>query len=533
MRAWADKKFALTEHADAFVAWFGDSKVVDDAGEPLVVHKGMPKKNWQTGEDIKEIQSPNGPWAGFFSDSQSVADRFSKAYSFTTGGSHVVSGYAKIEKPYIIDAKGGAAKTVQFDTLVDVKGVGLRVKVEPKIEAIIKSGKYDGIIVKNTSDEGTIYVPFKSAQVKSTSNSGAFSRDESHIEKSLALKFNPNHDARGRFASGSGSKINPSVGSATSTAPPAAFIAAVAQSKIDNEGWEERLVAHQAVQERLLKKIDAALEKDDNGTPLTPEQKAAYRSAFVNVTDNMNNHAIEALERHLDDVKFYSSAQSLTDKLVGLERMEPGKVILGAWSGTTDGANGSLHLDGGPGGKHDKFAAQQVYAHEVAHAIDWVPGSVTKIPVHKLKVSADEAEKTILARIDKLPISAQQKEAERANVLWNLGEPDSFTAIGVKTDDLYQLTGHRELHRPGREISRSAKWISAHNQEIDALDAKGAQTFPLSRYATTSASEGFAEFGRLVFTAPREAKRQYPKCWAVWLEHGLVGNSSQKKASAE
>lgn len=353
-------------------------------------------------------------------------------------------------------------------------------------------------------------------------------------EKSLALKFNPHHDARGRFASGSSSKIKPSVGSATSTAPPAAFIAAVAQSKIDNEGWEERLVAHQAVQERLLKKIDAALEKDDNGTPLTPEQKAAYRSAFVNVTDNMNNHAIEALEQHLDDVKFYASAQSLTDKLVGLDRMEPGKVILGAWSGTSDGANGSLHLDGGPGGKHDKFAAQQVYAHEVAHAIDWVPGSVTKIPVHKLKVSADEAEKTILARIDKLPISAQQKEAERANVLWNLGEPDSFAAIGVKTDDLYQLTGHRELHRPGREISRSAKWISAHNQEIDALDARGVQTFPLSKYATTSASEGFAEFGRLVFTAPREAKRQYPKCWAVWLEHGLVGNpAQQKKASAE
>lgn len=350
----------------------------------------------------------------------------------------------------------------------------------------------------------------------------------------VSTKFNPHHDARGRFASGSGSKIKPSVGSATSTTPPAAFIAAVAQSKIDNEGWEERLVAHQAVQERLLKKIDAALEKDDNGTALTPEQKAAYRSAFVNVTDNMNNHAIEALEQHLDDVKFYSSAQSLTDKLVGLDRMEPGKVILGAWSGTTDGANGSLHLDGGPGGKHDKFAAQQVYAHEVAHAIDWVPGSVTKIPVHKLKVSADEAEKTILARIDKLPISAQQKEAERANVLWNLGEPDSFAAIGVKTDDLYQLTGHRELHRPGREISRGAKWINAHNAEIDALDAKGAQTFPLSKYATTSASEGFAEFGRLVFTAPREAKRQYPKCWAVWLEHGLVGNpAQQKKASAE
>lgn len=37
---WASKRFKDPAHAKAFVKWFGDSKVVDDKGEPLVVYHG-------------------------------------------------------------------------------------------------------------------------------------------------------------------------------------------------------------------------------------------------------------------------------------------------------------------------------------------------------------------------------------------------------------------------------------------------------------------------------------------------------------
>ena len=43
VRDWADRKFANPEHAKAFTEWFGDSKVVDQNGEPLVVYHGTDK----------------------------------------------------------------------------------------------------------------------------------------------------------------------------------------------------------------------------------------------------------------------------------------------------------------------------------------------------------------------------------------------------------------------------------------------------------------------------------------------------------
>lgn len=377
-------------------------------------------------------------------------------------------------------------------------------------------------------------------------------------EKSLRLKFNPHHDALGRFASGGsgasgGTSVKPmtsggaSGSTAAATDPPASQPAAsnadkIAQSLADNEGWEERLVAHEALTKLVMAKVDEALENNDpiSDKQLNAVQKSTYRTAFIGVTDNMNNHALAKLQEHLEGVQFYGSAQSVTQRIAGPTRAkemeQEGKTIMGAWAGNRENPSGTLHLDGGVGGQSHQDAIKHVYAHEIAHAIDWIPASSSKEPIYKLKVSADEAEKTILDRIDKLPLSDRRREVERANVLWNLGEPHSFDALGVKTDDLYHVTGHRELHRPGREISATAKWIDAHSSEINkhTLDSKGEKIFPLSKYATTSASEGFAEFGRLVFTAPRQAKADYPKCWAIWLQHGLVGTpKQQQKASAE
>ena len=40
VKAWAERKFSDPEHAKAFAEWFGDSKVVDEKGEPLTVYHG-------------------------------------------------------------------------------------------------------------------------------------------------------------------------------------------------------------------------------------------------------------------------------------------------------------------------------------------------------------------------------------------------------------------------------------------------------------------------------------------------------------
>lgn len=183
VKAWAEKKFSDPEHAKAFTEWFGDSKVVDENGEPLLIHKGMPRKDWKTGSDIDAVESTNGPWAGFFSDDKAVADKFAKSFMFT-GDTQVVTGYASIRQPYVIDAGGKPASSVQFDAVVDGPR-GPRVAVSPRIKEVIDSGRYDGIIIRNTSDEGNVFVPLRPESVKSSGNVGTFDPKSKNFNRSL------------------------------------------------------------------------------------------------------------------------------------------------------------------------------------------------------------------------------------------------------------------------------------------------------------------------------------------------------------
>lgn len=66
-------------------------------------------------------------------------------------------------------------------------------------------------------------------------------------------------------------------------------------------------------------------------------------------------------------------------------------------------------------------------------------------------------------------------------------------------------------------LSRSAAWQEAYRAEIDRPDN------PLSQYARTSPQEGFAEFGRLLWSdRQEEAQRLFPRCYAFWKKGGLV-----------
>jgi hypothetical protein len=171
---------ASQEQTPEFKNWFGDSVVVSDAGRPLVVYKGMPHLDWRTDKPISEIQSTNGPWAGFFTDAPSVAARFAQAFGRTN--TFVVPVYLSIEKPYVIDAAGAKARDFQFDNLDPAKR-------NKDILSAISSGKYDGVIIRNTDDEGTIFVALKPEQVKSAiANNGDF---DPHNPNMLFSTFGP------------------------------------------------------------------------------------------------------------------------------------------------------------------------------------------------------------------------------------------------------------------------------------------------------------------------------------------------------
>ena len=146
-----------------FLNWFGDSKVVDVDNNPLVVHKGY----WpydERGKEITKIQRQSefpsfnkgerGVFlAGFFSDDMKVSKKF--AYRRE---SVIKSFYLKIETPFIIDMKLGFSGHAQFGE----SGIPFR--------DAIRSGHYDGVFILNTKDEGNVYVPLKSNQIKSVEN---------------------------------------------------------------------------------------------------------------------------------------------------------------------------------------------------------------------------------------------------------------------------------------------------------------------------------------------------------------------------
>lgn len=157
---------------DAFKAWFGNSAVVDESGKPLVVYKGGPTHAWRDGSEITSFDSPNGPWAGFFTSSRETASRFADAqWQMTQNGGQpagVFPVFISIQKPLEIDAKGRPAREFQIDASV-VGG-----KDSPLREQFL-SGDYDGLIVRNTADEGDLFVPRRPEQIKSaTGNRGTF-----------------------------------------------------------------------------------------------------------------------------------------------------------------------------------------------------------------------------------------------------------------------------------------------------------------------------------------------------------------------
>lgn len=125
-----------------FWNWFGDSKVVDDKGRPLVVYHGTDAEF-----DTFDIEkSKNGVYGkGFYF---AYDERIPKGH-----GDIVMPVYLKIENPFMASGR----TTVK------------------EIRDNLKSEKYDGFL---SSDE--VYVK-KNTQIKSTQNRGTFSKDTGNI----------------------------------------------------------------------------------------------------------------------------------------------------------------------------------------------------------------------------------------------------------------------------------------------------------------------------------------------------------------
>jgi len=149
----------------AFKQWFGDSKVVDAQGEPLVVYHG----SVHGGFDVATTRS------AFFTDRAGTANGYADPEAYTPGENPVVQpSYLRILNPLVVDAKGEQWMRIPYE--------GDRVTTDYLARRAKQLG-HDGVIIKNVDDDiletvepGTVYITLgKKAQIKSaTGNTGAF-----------------------------------------------------------------------------------------------------------------------------------------------------------------------------------------------------------------------------------------------------------------------------------------------------------------------------------------------------------------------
>ena len=158
----------VTQTAE-FKAWFGNSKVVDPAGKPLIVYHG-------TNEDFTTFRpSARSKEPGiFFAPDPAIASLYT---GFDPGGNFhaeevgsVLPVYLRIENPLVVDFDGSkTGRTEAFKRAIE--------------------GGHDGVLLRNHYDAGGVqdqWAVFKPEQIKSAiGNSGRFDPKSPDITKAL------------------------------------------------------------------------------------------------------------------------------------------------------------------------------------------------------------------------------------------------------------------------------------------------------------------------------------------------------------
>ena len=146
----------LSPKSPAFKRWFGDSKVVDEKGEPLVVYHGTPVRGFK----VFDIDS-SYERAAYFTPNKKIANDFAVDADTLKRG-RVVSVYLSLQNPKVIDLAGGA-----FQQSADQTGLLAKEFDKARAEG------HDGAVLIGVDEFGgadTQYAVFHPNQIKSVFN---------------------------------------------------------------------------------------------------------------------------------------------------------------------------------------------------------------------------------------------------------------------------------------------------------------------------------------------------------------------------
>ena len=207
---------APSTNSEAFKRWFGDSKVVDERGDPLTVYHGTGQEFTEFSADKRGLNFSDGASQNgfFFSQSRDDADFFAGK----AGGDRLVQAYVRIENPYIIDNEVLSESESQWlsdlersdpdqhEFQVETKQYQNSADINPGLERAIIDGldsfQHDGVIVDLEGDfADRWFIVEDGKQIKSaTNNRGTFDPEDPNIMFSRAQPVAESFlDRAGRF----------------------------------------------------------------------------------------------------------------------------------------------------------------------------------------------------------------------------------------------------------------------------------------------------------------------------------------------
>jgi hypothetical protein len=182
-----------------FKKWFGDSKVVDENGQPLVVYHGSSSHDITTFDSDKTLYGEISKGFNFFTNKKSAYQNSADDYANFAGtngyrrSGKVYETYLKIQKPLHIKYTSNAMSLYkgdkQYSTPVEYYDTNYK-----EIKEKYNNGDYDGIIIENTdknNDDSIIYLVPNSEQIKSVDNQGTFDESNPNIYYQSAYHGTP------------------------------------------------------------------------------------------------------------------------------------------------------------------------------------------------------------------------------------------------------------------------------------------------------------------------------------------------------
>lgn len=186
--AYSAGKRADQTQTPEFRKWFGNSKVVDDNGKPLVVYHG-------TYEDFRQFQMP-----AFFAPNPEVASSYARGSS-----PHVMPVYLRVENPLLVRSMDDLERAVGNAVDLSMYNYDWEALEDRKVIRALERAGYDGVDFRDDQTFGTnrphdSWVAFRPEQIKSAiGNRGTFDPSKADIRYSAGKKAIPVTDEPARI----------------------------------------------------------------------------------------------------------------------------------------------------------------------------------------------------------------------------------------------------------------------------------------------------------------------------------------------